>query len=255
MANDDQIDATSGKGSKTRDRKLDDLLAAYVERFNAGERLGPEQILDEHPELGPDIVKELEIFLDIGSKFKLDDPLGTLGDYTLRRQIGRGGMGVVYEAWENSLDRRVALKVLPPGIAADARSSTRFLREAQIVAKLSHPQIVPVHATGIKDSTPWYAMEYVEGETLAQVLGKIKEVEPESDTAFGRKDSTGYFEILAAAFADVADGLQHAHSKGVVHRDVKPSNLILDGEGKLPASPSPARDSCREPCPSGRRSE
>ncbi len=176
----------------------------------------------------------IEVFLSMpGGRQNQPRPLGTLGDYTLRRQIGRGGMGVVYEAWENSLDRRVALKVLPPGIAADARSSTRFLREAQIVAKLSHPQIVPVHATGINDATPWYAMEYVDGETLAQILTRLKDVEPEAETVFGKKDRPGYFEKLAEAFADVADGLQHAHSKGVVHRDVKPSNLILDSAGKL----------------------
>src|SRR2546422_3702734 len=76
-------------------------------------------------------------------------------------------------------------------------------------------------------------MDFVEGETLAQVLMKLRETEPESDTAFGQKDRAGYFETLASAFADVADGLQHAHSKGVIHRDIKPSNLILDSEGRL----------------------
>ncbi len=76
-------------------------------------------------------------------------------------------------------------------------------------------------------------MEYVEGETLAQVLGKLRETEPETETPFGPKDQVDYFGKLARAFADVADGLQHAHSKGVIHRDIKPSNLILDGEGRL----------------------
>ncbi len=76
-------------------------------------------------------------------------------------------------------------------------------------------------------------MEYVEGETLAQVIVRVKDAEPEAETPFGAKDDVAYFHNMAKAFADVADGLQHAHSKGVVHRDIKPSNLILDGEGRL----------------------
>lgn len=76
-------------------------------------------------------------------------------------------------------------------------------------------------------------MEYVEGETLAQVLARIKDTEPEAETPFGPKDQGDYFVRLARGFADVADGLQHAHSKGVTHRDIKPSNLILDSDGRL----------------------
>jgi serine/threonine protein kinase len=76
-------------------------------------------------------------------------------------------------------------------------------------------------------------MEFVEGETLAQVLGKLKTAEPEADTPFGKMNQVGYFAAFATAFADVADGLQHAHPKGIIHRDIKPSNLILDGKGRL----------------------
>ena len=76
-------------------------------------------------------------------------------------------------------------------------------------------------------------MEYVDGETLAQILARVKGAEAETETVFGHKDGAAYFESLARAFGDVADGLHHAHSKGVVHRDIKPSNLILDGDGKL----------------------
>lgn len=221
--------------AETPEVPLEDLVAAYVDRLTDGERLARDQILAEQPDRGLEILEHLEAYLDLGLSSEVDvsASIGTLGDYTLRRRIGRGGMGVVYEAWENSLDRRVALKVLPPGISADARSSTRFLREAQIAAKLSHPQIVSVHATGIKEGTPWYAMEYVDGETLAQVLARIREYEPGSETPFGARDEVPYHANLAKAFAEVADGLQHAHSKGVIHRDIKPSNLILDaGDGR-----------------------
>ena len=97
---------------------------------------------------------------------------GTLGDYTLRRQIGRGGMGVVYEAWQNSMNRQVALKVLPKAIAVDTKSVTRFVREAQLAGKLDHPNVVHVHAMGLEEQIPYYAMEFVEGETLAQIIAR-----------------------------------------------------------------------------------
>jgi tetratricopeptide (TPR) repeat protein len=220
------------------DELFERLLGEFVDRLNAGESIDREAILNEHPELGPDLLREIETF----EEFKLPErtlagaalqPLGTLGDYTLRRQIGRGGMGVVYEAWQNSLDRQVALKVLPAGIAADDMAFHRFMREAKIAGKLSHPHVVGVYGMGVEQNTPYFAMEFVEGETLAQVLAKHKASEPESETPFGKKDSVVYFAKLAEAFADVADGLQHAHSKGIIHRDIKPSNLILDNAGRL----------------------
>jgi WD40 repeat protein len=143
-------------------------------------------------------------------------------------------MGVVYEAWQNSMDRQVALKVLPVGIAADTKACTRFMREAQTAGKLNHQNIVGVHSTGVEEGTPWYSMEYVEGETLSQILGKLKETDESAETPFGvPRDDVAYYSKLARCFADVADGLQHAHSKGVVHRDIKPSNLILEHEGRL----------------------
>ena len=141
--------------------------------------------------------------------------------------------GVVYEAWQNSVERAVALKVLPGAVAADDKAFHRFMREARTAANLSHPNIVGVHGMGQEENTPYYAMEYVDGDTLAQILSKLKGAEPETKTPFGPTDEVAYFGNLAKAFADVADGLQHAHSKGVVHRDIKPSNLILDNEGRV----------------------
>ncbi len=212
---------------------LQDLIVKYIDRMNDGEKLDRNDILAEQPYLGQEIIEHLETFIEFGSTDGETPPLGTLGDYTLRRQIGRGGMGVVYEAWQNSMDRRVALKVLPAGIAADTRACARFMREAQAAGKLSHQNVVHVHGMGVEEKIPYYAMEYVDGETLAQVLVKIKDAEPETDTSFGRQDDIAYFGNIARAFANVADGLQHAHSKGVIHRDIKPSNLILDHEGRL----------------------
>ena len=104
------------------------------------------------------ILEELEAFVYVGTEALPERSLGTLGDYTLRRQIGRGGMGVVYDAWQNSMNRQVALKVLPAGVAADRRASARFMREAQAAGQLNHQNIVSVHALGIDDNTPYYAM-------------------------------------------------------------------------------------------------
>ena len=211
------------------------LVCEYMDRLVDGDSIDEEQILKDHPNVGPAVLLELKTFTQMGGPSETDDspPLGTLGDYTLRRQIGRGGMGVVYEAWQVSMDRQVALKVLPVGIAADTQACTRFMREAQTAGKLNHQNIVGVHSTGVEEGTPWYSMEYVQGETLAQVLGKLKEAGPDTETPFGTKDEVAYFHNMAKAFADVADGLQHAHSKGVIHRDIKPSNLILDDQGRL----------------------
>ena len=133
------------------------LLGEYIDRLNAGEILDKDIIEAEHPDVACKLIESLEAFQITGSP-NVGTPLGTLGDYTLRRQIGRGGMGVVYDAWENSMDRRVALKVLPAGIAAETRASARFLREAQAAGKLTHQNIVGVYSTGVREGTPWYAM-------------------------------------------------------------------------------------------------
>jgi tetratricopeptide (TPR) repeat protein len=223
----------SGSGSDAeRDGGIEEILAGYIERLNAGEPLDTSAIRREHPEIADELLEQLRLFHGI------EAGCGSIsgrvfGDYTLRRRLGRGGMGVVYEAWQGSMDRVVALKVLPHALAADNNSFVRFVREAKTAGQLSHPNIVGVHSTGVEEGTPWYSMEYVEGETLAQVLARLKDADIDAETPFGRKDSVIYFGQLAHAFADVADGLQHAHTKKVIHRDIKPSNLMLDREARL----------------------
>ncbi|MBI4584722.1 MAG: protein kinase [Planctomycetes bacterium] len=214
--------------------RVDDLVARYLDRLNRGEKLDPLRILAEHPDLGGEILKTLEVFAALGSAEPTAAVSSHFGDYTIRRQLGRGGMGVVYEAWENSMDRPVALKVLPAIVAADERAVLRFVREAQIAGKLSHPNVVSVYGMGVKEQIPYYVMELVEGRTLAQILARWKDAPAEEKTPFGfPRDDVAHFSSLARAFADTADGLQHAHGKGVIHRDIKPSNLILDRQGRL----------------------
>ena len=209
---------------------LDELLSHYLDELNADGFVDPEEILSTHPEHGPAILRDLESYIEL--RDCESEHIRSLGDYTLRRQIGRGGVGVVYEAWEGSMDRVVALKVLPAAVAADNKAFVRFMREAKTAGQLKHPSIVHVHGLGLQEDIPYYAMEFVEGETLGQVLARMKSA-PDSTNPFGERDQLEFFGCLAKKFADVADGLQHAHSRGVVHRDIKPSNLIFDGDGRL----------------------
>ena len=151
-------DSRTAGNSPDKSILLEHVLSECIDRINKGEELDPGEIIRDYPDLAAELLLELETYQSIHSLEAPLEPLGTLGDYTLRRQIGRGGMGVVYDAWENSMDRRVALKVLPAGVAADTRAAPRFLREAQTAGKLSHPNVVPVYFTGVKEQTPFYAM-------------------------------------------------------------------------------------------------
>jgi serine/threonine-protein kinase len=140
------------------------------------------------------------------------------GRYSLEREIGRGGMGVVFLARDVALDRPVAIKLLPPALAAQPAARARFLREARTAARLSHPHIVPIHAVEETDDLAFYVMSFVDGETLGT---RVRRAGP-----------------LAAAEAlrvtqEIAWALAHAHAHGVVHRDVKPDNVLLErGTGR-----------------------
>ena len=137
------------------------------------------------------------------------------GRYFLEREIGRGGMGVVYLARDVSLDRSVAIKMLPPGLAVSVELRTRFLREARTAAQLSHPHIVPIHAVEEHDELVFFVMGFVEGETLGE---RVRRTGPLGPTEAIR------------VMQEVAWALAHAHARGVVHRDVKPDNILLERE-------------------------
>src|SRR5216110_2405579 len=140
------------------------------------------------------------------------------GRYSLERELGRGGMGVVYLAREVRLDRLVAIKLLPPELAAHAKLRERFVREARTAARLSHPYIVPIHAVDEAGSFVFYVMAYVDGETLAQRVASRGPLPPHDATRVLR---------------EVAWALAYAHSQGIVHRDIKPANILLErGTGR-----------------------
>ena len=140
------------------------------------------------------------------------------GEYSLQRELGRGGMGIVYLARDVQLDRDVALKTLPPGMASTHESRERFLREARTAAGLSHPHIVPIHRVGDVDGFVFFVMSYVEGETLGERLRTRGPLPPADATRIMR---------------EVAWALAYAHGRGIVHRDVKPDNILLEaGTGR-----------------------
>jgi serine/threonine protein kinase/WD40 repeat protein len=178
---------------------------------------------------------------------------GTLGDFRLIKEIGRGGMGIVYEAEQISLGRCVALKVLPFAAMMEPRQLQRFKNEARTAATLMHPHIVAVHAIGSERGLHYFAMQYVEGRSLAELAaelrqaGRFVEISPRStvNAKHGTSLSTSslnssanaagaaYFRQVARLGIQAARALDYAHQCGVVHRDIKPSNLLLDNEGKL----------------------
>lgn len=140
-----------------------------------------------------------------------------LGRFQIRAQLGAGGMGEVYLAEDSKLLRQIALKILPAGLSQDSRRTARFLREAQAASALNHPNICTIYEINDDDDPPFIAMEYVEGETLAE---KIKA---------GRFDVT---EMLGIAL-QVAGALSEAHAHGIVHRDIKPANIIVNHRGQV----------------------
>lgn len=144
--------------------------------------------------------------------------LGRLGDLEIRREVGRGGMGVVYEALDPTLNRKVAVKTLSPHLLGDAMAKARFVREAQAAAALTHENVVAIHAISEAAGRPYLVLQFIEGESLAQRLNRE-----------GRLP----FEEVVRLGMQAAKGLAAAHERGLIHRDIKPGNLMLDRSGTL----------------------
>ncbi len=219
---------------------LDALAEEFAERCRRGEQPSVEEYAGRHPEMAEEIRRLLPTvaFLEAGRRKAAGPgsgsgeiaeaaalPFERLGENRLVREIGRGGMGVVYEAIQEPLGRRVAVKVLPGRASADGRGRERFLREAKAIARLTHPHIVPIHALGEQDGTPYYVMPLVDGAGLDRVLADAGANVPH--------DTLGRARWVAELGVQAAEALAHAHEQGILHRDIKPANLLLDSTGTL----------------------
>ncbi len=251
-----------------RDALVGQVADEFLARQERGERPDVEEYAARHPEHAAVIRNALRMLRLIeasggGAAAPAGEgPDGTLGDFRIIREVGRGGMGVVYEAEQMSLRRRVALKVLPFAATMDPRQLQRFKNEAMAAACLHHPNIVAVHAVGEERGVHYYAMQYIEGRNLHEVLRGIRQeqqaaaatvpggavhAEPTANYAPGAGGETPpqepaadlsgrgaeHCRMVAMLGVQAAEALDYAHGMGIVHRDIKPANLMLDGQGKV----------------------
>jgi tetratricopeptide (TPR) repeat protein len=235
------------------DPRVIDALEAYLERRESGGAVEIESFLGQHASIAATLrtaIEGVELLMG-GPSLCGEMPAGDgldlrsdLGDFEIVRELGRGGMGVVYEAHQRSLRRRVAIKVLPPGALLDRRQCLRFQHEAQTAAQLQHPSIVPVHAIGSEHGLPFYVMRYIDGPNLGDVIDRLRQdsagdfVEASEAgatewPATPEVSSLAYHRWVAEIGRQACEALDHAHGHGVVHRDVKPGNLLLDSKGRL----------------------
>jgi serine/threonine protein kinase len=229
--------------------KQDELLFASLiddiaNRMRAGERISWERLYEEYPlwysqiqELMPMIGMLSKGPNTIGSHFQ-DHPSaaeGTqIGDFRILRKVGKGGMGEVYEAYDTTLQRRVALKLLPYELAENDRARVRFENEAMAAARLKHPHIVPVFSVGQVEGTLYYCMPFIEGITLGKFREEIKSrARDESPGPFPLPCTQEYYHQVACIGRDIALALHAAHEAGVIHRDIKPSNILLEPDGHV----------------------
>jgi eukaryotic-like serine/threonine-protein kinase len=222
--------------------RLTEVLDRYLAAQERGHPLVEEALLAEHPDLADALRVYLRSLADLHDMAAGFSPLPAgaepwpdetcrgkcLGDFELIREIGRGGMGVVYEARQISLDRLVALKMLPFAAVLDARQIARFKHEARAAAQLHHPNIVPVFAIGVERGVHYYAMQLINGQPLDRAIAELR-------TSLSYPDDGGseHFRTVCRLGIQAAEALQAAHEYGVVHRDIKPSNLLLEASGKL----------------------
>jgi serine/threonine protein kinase len=247
------------------------IAGEFTERLNRGERPEVEEYAARHPEIASILRQALPALEAVellapgpGSAPEPGLPpnqiTGCLGDYRIIREIGRGGMGIVYEAEQISLGRRVALKVLPFAATMDPRQLQRFQNEARAAASLEHPHIVPVYGVGCDRAVHYYAMKFIDGQSLADLIRyerahsangvasaprvsnapileapaqpRSPETAVAAHTERAPRDAASFRQIAEWGI-QAAEALEHAHSLGIVHRDIKPANLMLDVHGKL----------------------
>ncbi len=281
---------SSLNASQPIDDQLGQVLESIVQRIQHGHAIDLDALAAAYPTYAAqlrELVPAVEVLVRMGENAdgaieasatdnqvnsavgKNLEPARQLGDFRIIRELGRGGMGTVFEAEQLTMGRRVALKVLPFAALAREKSLQRFRNEVRAAAALDHPNIVSVYSVGEERGIHYFAMQLIRGQTLADVIASQKasrgagtraqqgsapgpsgNEDPTIDsgaaaptttavaqahvsTALDSRRTVEQFRSAARLGIQAADALQHAHDQGVLHRDIKPGNLMLDGDGKL----------------------
>lgn len=248
--------------------KLDEIVQQFIVSKLQGQNPYLDEILKKYPDLAEKIRQRIRNFEKInnlfaeltgnGEKDDLENQLigQKLGDFEILELIGTGGMGAVFLAKQISLDRQVALKVISDARGIHSRTLERFKREANLLAKISHPNIVPIYEVGQHGPYSYFAMEYVNGISLSDILTNIRISNPNINASviFSNfvksknvthinisqiKQETPvpvidkeYIQTISRIIIDIASALDHVHNQGILHRDIKPSNILIDTTGK-----------------------
>ncbi|MSR47923.1 MAG: tetratricopeptide repeat protein [Planctomycetes bacterium] len=217
--------------------RLREVVADCLERMELNGSKAIDETCVQHPDLAAQIRRRLGHLKDLGLSTTATSPWNVpkqLGDFDLGESIGAGGMGVVYHARQRSLSRDVALKVIRPDLQWMASSQSRFRREIDAVSRLQHPSIVQIHAVGEEQGVPYFAMEYLPGCTIAAVRASNATASRRADNDIDtRLRGRSWIDTCVYVAQQVAIALDHAHRRGVLHRDIKPQNIMVTPEGRV----------------------
>lgn len=257
-------------GNNQRD-VLEKAVQQFVEAQLDGQKPDIDEFAQKYPGLEDQIRQRVLNLEEIDSLFSNlmevgDDDFGDsiagheligqeLGDFEILSLIGAGGMGAVFLARQISLDREIALKVIVDIGGVRGRNLERFKREARVLAKISHPNIVPIYEVGEQGPYSYFAMEYVKGVSLEKILRNIRDAKPDArasevmgeclaaqtsssedkpgtdEGSRGAEIDTDFIVRISKLIVDIAVALEYAHNRGILHRDVKPSNILIDSNG------------------------